>query len=81
MKYKVHIYAVVSVPVLVEAENHKEAVRKAEEETDLHKVLDTYVRLNIQDEVMYTDVIDGYWIEEVENISHKNSKYYKVGEI
>lgn len=58
MKFRVHIYAIVRVPVNVEADDHIAAAKKAEETTDLH----TAFR---QGE--YAEAIDEFYVDELDD--------------
>ena len=58
MKFRVHIYAIVRVPVNVEADDLVAAAKKAEETTDLH----TAFR---QGE--YAEAIDEFYVDELDD--------------
>ena len=58
-KYDVHIYAVVRVPIRgVDAKSPEEAVKKVDEEVNLHKILDRGI-------VEYAEDITEYLVDEV----------------
>ena len=65
-RYIVHIYAVVRVPIEVNAESPEKAVKKADEITDLHQILD-------KDEVEYAEDIIEYLVDEIEDGDVKRS--------
>jgi hypothetical protein len=58
MKFRVHIYAIVRVPVNVEADDHIAAAKKAEETTDLH----TAFRHG-----EYAEAIDEFYVDELDD--------------
>jgi len=76
MKYRVHIYAVVRVPVEVEAESQQEAIKMAEESVDFHSLLS-------HGEYEYAEDVDGFLVDELdEDGDHTNSTWYdENGEI
>jgi len=58
-KYDVHIYAVVRVPIRgVDAKSPEEAVKKVDEEVNLHEILDRGI-------VEYAEDITEYLVDEV----------------
>ena len=68
-KYRVHIYAVVRIPVDVEAESQIKAIKKAEANTHLHTKL-------TNDEVKYAEEISGFLVDEIGDEEHINSRHY-----
>ena len=59
-KYDVHIYAVVRVPIRgVDAKSPEEAVKKVDEEVNLHEILDRGI-------VEYAEDVTEYLVDEVE---------------
>ena len=69
-KYRVHIFAVVRIPVEVEAESQIEAIEKAEDDTDLNSLLN-------RGDVEYADEITEYLVDEVEDKEYLRSTWYK----
>ena len=58
-RYVVHVYAVVRVPIKgVNAESPEEAVKKVDEEINLHEILD-------KGEVEYAEDVTEYLVDEV----------------
>ncbi len=57
MRYRVHCYVVVRVPVYVEAESHKDAMEKAANDTDFHSLF-------TRNEIEYAEEISGYLVDE-----------------
>jgi len=73
-KYRVHIYAVVRVPVNVSASSPEEAVKKADSMVDLDDFMD-------YDAEFAEEVVD-YLVDELsEDGEPLESKYYKPEEI
>lgn len=61
MKYNVHIFAVVRVKVKdVEAKDHAEAIKLAVEQADLNTAFGN------DPDITYTEDIDGYMVDEVD---------------
>ena len=58
MKYRVHCYAVVRVPLWVEADSHKAAMEKASE-TNFEELLN-----HKEDEIEYAEEISHYLVDE-----------------
>ena len=72
-KYNVHLYAVVRVDISnIEAESQQAAIRKAEEETDLHTLLDAL------EAVEYGEEIIGYLVDEVGDDEFRKSRNYNA---
>ena len=71
-KYRVHIYAIVRVPVDVEAESPEKAVELADQATNLHEAFR-------QGE--YADDIDGFLVDELgpQGIVVSSQAYDKKG--
>jgi hypothetical protein len=70
MKHTVWIFAVVRVKIPdVEAENHEDAMKKAEENTDLHAVLD-------RDGIQFADEIDCFHVDEENDLEYEHSCWY-----
>ncbi len=69
MKYRVHIYTVVRVPVDVEAESQKAAMEKATEETQFNDVLD-------HEGVEFADEIVGYMVDEEGDEEYQRTTTY-----
>ncbi len=76
-KYKVHLFAVVRVPVEVEAESQTEAIKKAEEETDLHALFDYWNPGGIGQERQYAEEITEYLVDEQGDQDHSNTRCYE----
>lgn len=75
MKFKVHIYAIVRVPVEVEAENAQEAIKVAEQSCDMHALFN-------HPEYEYAEDTDGYLVDEIGDDDYLNTTWYdKHGEI
>jgi hypothetical protein len=73
-KFRVHIYAVVRVPVEVSASSPEEAVKKADSLVDLYEFMD-------YDAEFAEEVVD-YLVDEIsENGELLESKYYKPEQI
>ena len=62
--YKVHIFAIVRVPVEVEALTPEDAIKAANTEVDLDERIRNGVRIE------YADAIDGYVVDELHPINH-----------
>jgi len=58
-RYVVHIYAVVRVPIEVNAESPEKAVKKVDREINLHEILD-------KGKVEYTEDVTEYLVDEIE---------------
>ena len=72
-KYNVHLYAVVRVDISnIEAESQQAALKKAEEETDLHTLLDA------TEAVEYGEEIIGYLVDEVGDDEFRKSCNYNA---
>lgn len=63
MKFRVHIYAVVRVPVEIEAGSAREAALKAEKETDLFKSVKG---------AEYAEQITGFHVDELDENGEVN---------
>jgi len=74
MKYRIHIYAVVRVPVEAEADSQLEAIKKADQ-VDLHEIIDHNIRCT---EVEFTEEITGFLVDEIGDEKYEKSKYYDV---
>jgi hypothetical protein len=73
-KFRVHIYAVVRVPVEVSASSPEEAVKKADSLVDLYEFMD-------YDAEFAEEVVD-YLVDEIsEDGELLESKYYKPEQI
>ena len=72
VKYKVHIYAVVRVPVEVEADSQLEAIKKADQ-IDLHEIIDHNIRYT---EVEFAEEITGFLVDEIGDEKYEKTKYY-----
>lgn len=70
MNYKVHIFAVVRVPIPVEAETQDEAMIEADK-IDLHTILDIGV-------IEYDEEIAGYLVDEIGDEDHEKSTEYNA---
>ena len=85
MKYAVHIFAVVRVKIPdVEAESQAEAIRKAEESTDLYGTLNwpigrmCHVDARGVSEVEYAEENLYYLVDEEGDEKYANSRHYKA---
>jgi len=71
-RYDVHIYPVVRVKVSgVEAESQVEAIRKAEEMTDFHRLFDREAN-----GIEYAEDIDCFLADEDGDEEYLNSRWY-----
>ena len=70
MKYKVHCYAVVRVPIDIEAESQQEAMEKAAD-TDFAAIID-----NDSDDYEYAEEIVGYLVDEEGDTEYTNTRAY-----
>lgn len=68
--YRVHIYAVARVPVTVEADTQRGAVKKANQEVDLDRLFYPV------GECEYAEEITGYLVDEVGDTEYKRSMWY-----
>jgi len=68
MKYKVHIYAVIRLPLEVEAESQEEAINKTDE-FDLHHMIDN-------ERFEYAEDIDCFLVDEVGAADYTNSQWF-----
>lgn len=67
MKYRVHIFAVVRVPVDVEAESQEQAILKAESTVDLYRMFEDPDRRGHSEEPgEYAEEIDEYLVDELD---------------
>ena len=69
MKYRVHVYAVVRVPVEVEAESQLDAIHLAQNSRNWNQELDA-------GDHEYADEIVGYLVDEDGDPEYLNSKTY-----
>ena len=70
-KYNVHVYAIVRVLVSdVEAENHVEAMKKAERRANLDSL---FSGRNTE----YADELDGFLVDEEGDVEHERSTWYE----
>jgi hypothetical protein len=75
-KYHVHLYPIVHVLVRnVEADSQVEAIKKAEELVDLHKLFAGMTGL-WEVPMHYADDIDGFLVDEDGDTEHQNSAWY-----
>ena len=68
MKYRVHCYAIVRVPIEVEANNHKDAIEKATD-TDFNAMLNT-------SNTEFADEIEYYLVDEENDPEFNKSQFY-----
>ena len=66
-KYRVHIYALVRVPVDLEAPTPIEAARKAENETDLYSAVK-------RQHIEYAEDVESYLVDELNDDGEWNGK-------
>ncbi len=71
-KYKVHLFAVVRVPVKVEAESQTQAIEKAEKETDLEFLFKGCMGAPTE----YADEVAYYLVDAQEDEEHQESQWY-----
>ena len=69
MKYRVHCYVEVRVPVWVEAESHAEACKKAFLDTDFHQLLN-------QGDIEFAEDYHGFLVDEEGDEEYNNSRFY-----
>ena len=75
-KYTVHLYPIVRVTVRdVEAASQVEAIKKAEEMVDLHKLFANLAGHNVYS-IEYADDLDGFLVDEDGDPDHERSTYY-----
>lgn len=75
MNYNVHIFAIVRVRrTEIEADSQEEAIKKAEETTDLNKIFPYHEHDGIATE--YADDIDCFHVDEENDPEFKNSTWY-----
>jgi hypothetical protein len=71
MKYDVHIYATVRVKVCgVEANSQAEAMKKAEEQTDLYETIGNCPGTD------YAEEITGFLVDEAGDTEYHKTRYY-----
>lgn len=71
MQYKVHVYAVVRVPYIIEAESQQEAITKAQ--------ADSHLYTDFRDlEAEYTEEIINYLVDEIGDTEYEHSQWYDV---
>ena len=85
MKYNVYLYPTVVLKVEgIEAESQEEACRKAEEQTDLHAILDRTNKTlpgGLQPgEFEWAEELREFHVDEVGDEEYLNSHWYKVNE-
>ncbi len=69
-RYRVHIYAIVRVPVEVEAKSKTDAIKRAEEQTNLYSAFRN-------PDVEYAEEVTEYLVDECDDPDHKNSRRYE----
>lgn len=74
MKYKVHLFAVVRVPVEIEADSQEEAIDKSEKSIDLHTLFDHTI--GEAQEREWTDEIAYYLVDEDGDEEHQKTKWW-----
>jgi hypothetical protein len=79
MQFDVHIYAVVRVKVSgIEAESQQDAIKKAEDATDLHAMfrgdVDAFSSYPVESE--YTEDVESFLVDEVGDAEYRNTRSY-----
>ena len=72
MQYRVHIYAVVRIPVVVEADSQQDAIAKALPKADLYELDTTLADCDGE----YADQVTGYLVDEVGDEEYFNPIWY-----
>ena len=80
MEYRVHIYAVVRIPTIVQAKSQLEAIMIAEQ-IDIHRITDGFVGYEVCDHIEWAEEITGFLVDEVGDEEYEKSKYYDISEI
>ena len=79
-QYRVHMYTVVRVPIVVMAENQLDAIKKTDK-IDLHRIIDGYVGYEVCDQVEFADEVNGFLVDEVGDEEYENSRYYNLEDL
>ena len=69
MKYTVWAFPIVRVSVEVEAASHEEAMRKVDEETNFHDLLN-------RGDIVWAEDMDGFHVDEENDPEYERSAWY-----
>lgn len=82
MKYKVHVYATVRVPVIVEASNQVEAIEIAQQDVDLEGIFSGLQTGQEDDTVClaceYADEVTSFLVDEIGDKEYEHTTAYKA---